>query len=193
MNEASIPVLDRYESRLGREYDTVITFDVPDRTVRVEEVPRDIRTFRQYHGLAYELDRRRGAEWANVDCLVSLLQSELAQELLREVADSHEVRWDGSNHVGRLSEDGTSALEHLERMLEPVWDRLPGLLTAREWWHYDKPELTGAETDADLAELARQTREGALPEHHLDQDDLVAYLRELRQEALDRAQIEVSQ
>lgn len=179
----AIYVINRYNSRLGREYDTVVTFDIEDRTVAVEELPRDIRTFRTFHGRAYELDRRRGANWANVDSLLALLQSEQAQELLHLVADSHSVHWDGSNHVGRLTPDGACALEQLERLIEPVWEHLPGIWTAQEWFHYDKPELTGTETDEDLVELARAEIKTALPEHHLDEDDLVEYLRELRQEA----------
>lgn len=178
-----IHVINRYNSRLGREYDTVVTFDIEDRTVAVEELPREIRTFRTFHGRAYELDRRRGANWANVEGLLALLQSEQAQELLHLVADSHSVRWDGSNHVGRLTPDGACALEQLERLIEPVWEHLPGILTAQEWFHYDKPELTGAETDDDLAELARAEVAGALPEHHLQQADVLEYLMRAREAA----------
>lgn len=192
MNEPEpITVLDRYEARLGREYDTVVVFDPPERTVRVEELPRDIRTFRQYHRLAYELARARGANWANVDDLVALLQSAEVQELLQAVAAGHSVEWNGSDHVGRLTEDASCCLERLERLLEPIWDRLPGLTTAEEWFCYSKPELTGNESDQELLELARAEVSMAEPEQHLDQDDLVAYFTQRRQEARERAGSEV--
>ena len=52
------------------------------------------------------------------DALADYLESEAGMALLTRIHEGHEVDWDGSNHVGRLSDDAQAAVETLERDLE---------------------------------------------------------------------------
>lgn len=60
--------------------------------------------------------------------VIELLDDPQVHELLERVHAGHRVEWDGSNHVGRLSEDALDAAEELRQYLEanylpdtPVW------------------------------------------------------------------------
>ena len=41
-------------------------------------------------------------------------------DLLRRICDGHTVEWDGSNHVGRLTDDAREASEELQHLLHPA-------------------------------------------------------------------------
>lgn len=57
------------------------------------------------------------------------------------------------------------------------------------YWSGRTPDLTGRESDAALAELARAEVAGALPDYHLQEADVLAYLTQARKVARKQAHL----
>jgi len=75
----------------------------------------------------------------------SVLEGERVQPLLKRIIDGHDVRWDGSNYRGRVSDDARDAADDLDWILaETDWDCGWTAWDAAEW-------LVGPQSDTAAA------------------------------------------
>lgn len=108
---------------------------------------------------------------ADAEALTGDINAGELDALLARIVDGSSIRWDGSNHVGRLTEDAQDAKEIVEGWLNTYADTLPGDcpgLWAAESWLVDGPSsvdgLTAATTDEELATMAERLEAEALGE-----------------------------
>lgn len=71
----------------------------------------------------------------NGDHLAELLESDEVRALLERVHAGHSVEWDGSNYVGRLTDDARDASDELERIFEDETHTVDsgGVWEASQW------------------------------------------------------------
>lgn len=103
-----------------------------------------------------------------------------------ELASEHDVRWDGNNHVGRLTDRGQEILESLQAEFREAVAHLPTFWDAGEWLSPVLSEIPDRILEAgSLREWARKEISIGLGEGaHLDMDDLLwVGKRELSEEA----------
>lgn len=62
----------------------------------------------------------------------NFLHDDATTRLLARIVDGHDVEWDGSNHVGSLTDDARDALESLGRLAEGLVTETP-VMSADEW------------------------------------------------------------
>lgn len=70
------------------------------------------------------------------DALADLLESAEARALLERIHAGHSIEWDGSNHVGRLTDDATAALDELTTLVRDAGEdtsMLAEVWTADAW------------------------------------------------------------
>jgi len=141
-----------------------------------------------WHGRILRVSVSNTLTW---DEIYKLVEDEAVQDLIARIIDGHETIWDGSNHVGHLSDDARAALEGLGTILESyvgeaqVWE-------VEEWLEgcvhrYDDSveienvgKITAFTTDAELVELAEKISLVADTENVFLDGDPETYLRELR-------------
>mgnify|MGYP003378957348 CR=1 FL=1 len=176
-------ISDDYEAHPGssQTWRVDVVFDVAGGRVVIQDRWGNGTPAREYHRVNVRLATGKGGTYASMTPLVEYLESDRAQELLAELAEGHEVVWDGNNHVGRLTDSAVTALERLERQLSDLFPDLPSYWSAEDWFAGCRTaDLTGSESDDDLAELARKHVGDAQPDYHLLEADVLAYLTEQR-------------
>jgi hypothetical protein len=106
--------------------------------------------------------------------------------LLRRVAAGHTIRWNGSDHVGHLSDDAEAAWDELLADLEGLGEGDSGSYgysDAGDWYGACSPEELGVSaetTDDQLEALAKKHDADALASEHLVVDGTNNYLESLR-------------
>lgn len=98
--------------------------------------------------------------------LIEFLEGEVGNDLLRRIHNGHSVDWDGSNHVGSLTEDAENAILELENELHDV--QSVTIYSAEEWIENDSIDhlwpvgttLTDAAENASIANEPFQSIEG---------------------------------
>lgn len=137
----------------------------------------------EYHGRirTYSAFVERGI--VDARSVTEFLESDEAQALLRRIADGFSIEWNGSNRVGRLSDDAKTAEKHLRALLdaresfsaegegavdynETAIDAYPdsGFRDAGEWISTGSAEelgITPDMTDEDVDALAKEIYEEA--------------------------------
>jgi hypothetical protein len=182
------PIHDDYDAHPGSGFDwrVDIIFDLEAGRVCIQDRWGNGTPAREWHKIDIRLATAKGCTFASMTPVVEYLESDEAQELLADLAEGHEVVWDGSNHVGRLTDSAVNSLERLERQLSDLFPDLPSYWSAEEWFSGNRTaDLTGGESDDDLAELARKHVGDAQPDHHLLEDDVLSYLEEQRDRLAD--------
>ncbi len=138
-----------------------------------------------WHGHQYRLSI---TPYLTGAALADLLEDEDVLTLVAEVIDGHSIEWDGSNHVGRLTEDAADALEGLQESLDrnAAVDTAPcvSVYTPEEWVEdTTQVDIAAETTDARLAEIAAECIADAELEHVLIEggvSDMLARLTKLR-------------
>jgi hypothetical protein len=129
---------------------------------------------------------------ADVDGIHAL--AERLRPYLARVAAGHSVEWDGSNHVGRLTDDAREASETIADILCGAgWEWTDGSVTV---WHAGE-WLSGASlgdfglatdsTDGDIEAAAKVAEARACADSARLFGDVAAALREMRDEAREEA------
>ena len=176
-------IIDDYDAHPGssQTWRVDVVFDVEGGRVVIQDRWGNGTPAREYHRVNVRLATGKGGTYASMTPMVDYLESDQGQELLTDLAEGHEVVWDGSDHVGRLSDAAVTALERLQDQLMDLFPDLPSYWSAEEWFAGCRTaDLTGRESDTDLAELARTEVAGAMPDYHLQEADVLAYLTEQR-------------
>lgn len=117
-----------------------------------------------WHGrvLSFPVQRSRPVDG---QALVEWLRDGDGQSLLQRIVAGHSVEWDGSNHVGELTDDATEARDTLAYWLEhnaPTLDGdHAGLWTAEDWLYGSDLPITAETTDDEISDLADRLTEEA--------------------------------
>lgn len=178
-------VLGDYDAHPGSSFDwrVDIIFDLEANCVRIVDRWGDATPAREWNGVDIRLATAKGSTFASVTPVVEFLSCDRAQALLADLAEGHEVEWDGSNHVGRLTQDALDARERLQNDLQELFADLPCYFTAEEWFNPSpNAELTGSESEEDLQARATAEVARALPDYHLQAADVLRYLADRRNE-----------
>jgi hypothetical protein len=118
-------------------------------------------------------------------------------DLVRRVFTGMDVVWNGSNHVGKHTDDCLAALEEIRQELNQ-WPAAYELWTAEDWLGQNTPDeigVTEGMTDEEINEYAKEVmgdaKSGAYDgiEVLLDKDEIVTYLQDLRDDLQERAAI----
>ena len=136
--------------------------------------------------------------------LADFLGRDDVQALLERVHAGHSVAWDGSNHVGRLTQDAADAGDDLEHLCETTWDEdehariwpcaefLPDLRpldaagNVTGWRDGDavglrinsETTLSADATDEEIAALAESLKTEAKDNGIILEDDMAEFLRQ---------------
>lgn len=134
------------------------------------------------------------------DALADLLESAEARALLERIHAGHSIEWDGSNHVGRLSDDARAALDDLHTlvrdagedtsMLAEVWTADAWLGTANDLldvWPAGEPLDAAVKRLEDLAAGAGVVIDGDIRESLLD---VAARMHERGEDGLSREHLD---
>lgn len=193
--EMSYLIVNNYDSKPSSEnYRTMVVFNIEAKQVEISEFWGNGTPIRQYNGLDVCLASFPGANFADVDGLVALLEGPEAQELLAQIEAGHEIVFDGSNHVGRVTDSAREAEEALEEMLQAEIENLSTYWSAEEWYGsgaiYGELALCEVENHGSIEEAAVNSAVLAPPEVALDEEDLKRYLtRELETLAEDQSDL----
>lgn len=189
MTDTKIAIKNNYEAHVGSDnWETEVCLDPTDRTVSIYAWFGNGQTMASFHGREICIGHLSRANVADMSDLVAFLESDDTQETLALIIDGYSERWDGSNHRGRLTEDAHSLREDLCDRISDRMAELPTYWSADEWFG-------SADVVADMRrDGAESIEEYAAEQEHLcdpgvlDEDDVVAYLREKLEEAADEAE-----
>jgi hypothetical protein len=112
--------------------------------------------------------------------IADLLEDDDFQALARDVAAGFECYWDGSNLVGKLTDDARSALEAMERMAENIEGELNVIEAGDYVQTAADAKITVETTDEEIAKMAEQFATDARAENIIIEGDLEDRLRWLR-------------
>lgn len=118
-------------------------------------------------------------------------RGEIADALSR-IRAGHTIEWDGSNHVGRLTDDAREMQDGIEEWLDAWRDTLEGGLIAVDDWYperdlfIDDYGITATTTDAELDAIAERMEADARGENYA-LDGAYAYAERVRDELRDAA------
>ena len=128
---------------------------------------------------------------------IPALTASAANNLLDEIAPlcerllvGYSCDWDGSNHVGRLTDAARDIEQQVEALLYAHdWsdDDLVQVWSAGDWLVDEPEEVTATSTDEDLAALASTLAAEALIDGIHEIEGLAEYLGELRDRLRDEA------
>lgn len=134
------------------------------------------------------------------DALADLLESAEVRALLVRIHAGHSIEWDGSNHVGRLTDDAKAALDELTTlvrdagedmsMLAEVWTAYAWLWTANDLldvWRADETLDAAVKRLEDQAAGAGAVIDGDIRESLLD---MAARMHERGEDGLSREHID---
>jgi hypothetical protein len=169
------PLYRRYSGQINAQ-PAHIEID-PEKKIISAEINQEIGNavpIRTWNGRAYRV---------TVSALLSgtqaaaILESAVIQSLAERVIAGYSCEWDGSNYVGRLTEDANSALEEMERYLMEIEPEIS--VWAPEEWFTELPDLAG-QSDDYLFILADQFRAEAECHKVLIDGDIEQFLRDKR-------------
>jgi len=103
--------------------------------------------------------------------------------VFERIADGHVVRWNGSNHVGVLSDDGKDALHEIEYQIERAFDLSDSYYKfwdIEDWFRGGVPEVGADSTDEELKELALRLESEAEAQHVVMNHEILSYLEQVR-------------
>ena len=177
------PVHDHYDAHpdSGFDWHVVVVFELEAGRVAIQDRCGDSMPIREWNGVDIRLATAKGGTFASMTPVVTFLESDRAQAMLADLAEGHRVEWDGSNHVGRLTQDALDARYTLEEKLQGIFEHLPTYWTAENWFAHGDHGLSGRETDDDLADRVAAEMSRACP-HYLQAADVLRYLTEKRAE-----------
>lgn len=119
MIQQAIKVVLDFDAHTGSgNWSTRIDFCPSNQTIYIYDFFGNGQSMATFKGIERSLGGCSHANIANVADLVALLQSAEVQELLLAVAAGHSVEWNGSDHVGRLTEDAAFAEDKLGEMID---------------------------------------------------------------------------
>lgn len=137
--------------------------------------------FRVWHGRAIRWAIPALTESAAEGLLLDLIP------LAQRVVDGYECRWDGSNHVGRLTEDAREAAEAIRDLCDRDWSEteVVSAWDAHDWYApcgsgaylARQIGITAETTDEELAALATKEEDAAEPARI---EGVSRFLRDLR-------------
>lgn len=189
-----------------REMQPYLVFDPQDRRIwislthNIDGIPMDV-----WHGQVRRYPIETPAP--DAEALVKMVNDGEFDELLDRIAHGHVVIWDGSNNVGRLTNDADLAEDELIERLEnlpSLADRYEGagLWDAAEWNEPSLPSrrsggyaeivevqlygLTAQTTDEELMEIV-QKLEAEAEEEYVYLSGTEQYIRTIREELQEDA------
>jgi hypothetical protein len=150
--------------------------------------------FRVWHGRTLRWSIPALTESAAEGLLLDLIP------LAQRIVDGYECRWDGSNHVGRLTEDAREAAEAIRDLCDRNWSEgeVLSVWDASDWYAqcgsgaYLAGELglTAETTDAELDAIVEREEDQASPARI---EGIEAFLRDLRDELRAEAEEEAEE
>ena len=176
------PEIDPYHRDTMGETLTVLTIDPRDGEYSLtQEYDDNATSALAWHGVIIEQTLGNSCR-PDEDEARSYLSSPEAVDLVQRILDGHKIEWDGSNHVGRTTDDADAALDELINKLQN--------LPASEWsiWSVDdwceSVQIIADMTDEQLAQIADDCQTAADDEHVILHGDLLDYLTGRRSEAV---------
>jgi len=194
MTQAAIKIENNFDahSEENSNWSLRIEFDPREDKVNIYDWHGNGQTMTSYLRQTLFLGSANHANFADLDELVEFLESEDTQETLRIIAAGHEIEWDGSNHVGRLTDEARGLLEQLDEKITEVLNQLPSFWSADKWFNGVDVVKEMIRAEADIESYASDEAHKASPDIRLDEEEVARYLtRKLEQAAeeddLDRA------
>jgi hypothetical protein len=149
----------------------------PEKKIISAEINQEIGNavpIRTWNGRAYRVTVSALLSGAQA---AALLESTVIQSLAERVIAGYSCEWDGSNYVGRLTEDAKSALEEMEQYLMEIEPEIS--VWAPEEWFTELPDLAG-QSDDYLFVLADQLCAEANSTNVYIDGDVYQFLRDRR-------------
>lgn len=189
MTDTKIAILDKFEARPGSDnWRTEVCLDPADRTVSIYVWFGNGQTMASFLGREICIGHLSRANVADMSDLVAFLESDDTQETLALIIDGYSERWDGSNHVGRLTDSADQLAESLTDRINDIMAELPTHWSADDWFG-------SVDVVADMRrDGAESIEEYAAEQTHLcapgvlDEDDVITYLREKLEEVADEGE-----
>lgn len=127
--------------------------------------------------LAYQIKDRPDQKAAK-----EYLESEEAVALVNRIHTGHSIEWDGSNHVGRLTDDAAEAVEDLLAAIASLPECQMTICDAGDWFSGCEIGVSDATTDSEIEALAEKLEADALAENVI-LAGVENFLRQRRDEA----------
>lgn len=181
----TMPRQDTESGEPGRATVSVLKLDPGTRSVWIEqENARESYILAdEYYNvtLRHKLDGR-----PDEDAAYDYLDSDDGQDLLVTVCDGWSRWYDGSNHIGHLTDNAMEAweqiIEDLEALPQSPWELWP----VEDWLDdYALDKISVTTTDAELERMAADAETNAETEHIVLSDDALEYLVDRRESLLD--------
>jgi len=180
--------LDRERGPDGKLY-LIVDYEVDPPAIRLESWHRSETgvSSRVWHGQERNYLIPEGTD---IDALASYLEGEGA-ELIAQVAAGHTVEWNGSNHVGRLTDEASQADDDLQDGLENLMysSNEGGWIDLEDWLFWTEAELRDevrGMTDDQIKAKAAELKKSAESDGYLLDGDIETCLRDLRDEEEDK-------
>lgn len=171
-----IKITDNFETREGTNWSVNVVLSPETQEVEIYEFFGNGSPMAVVNGTAILLAWSRSANYANVDELVSYLESDEGQEMLKTICQEHSISWNGSNHVGKLTLLGEAFLEEICQTINYLFEQLPHFWPADEWFASvsDEEILSMLEEAGSVSEAAKAAVAQAYPEE-LDEENVFEY------------------
>jgi len=174
--------------RRGENWRNTVYLLPEERRVELQSMFGGGQTMLSYHGRELHLvDIPKDV--ADTSPISELLEAPEGQEVLATILDGYTKEWDGSNHVGRLTDESADQLRYLREELESLIPDLPCYTQAADWF---RPALSPVkileliESHGGIEAAAAAEVSSAAPEHQLEAGDVEVYLADvLRQLVAD--------
>lgn len=179
------PYLDAHHRDTSQPTYTQFLLDTEDGAVYITQEYDDNATpSRQWHGIDLSC-RIHG--WPLEDMARQFVEENM--DLLTRILVGADTVWDGSNHVGKLTDDARAAWAEFTELCEDYFAGEENQYTfwAVDDWCYEGARglITADTTDADLDKIISYFEADAEHEHIVTSSDIGEYLREFRQELID--------
>jgi hypothetical protein len=178
------PEIDPYRRDTNGLSTSTLWIDPREHTCGIrQDWPGDNSTpAEEWHGLI--VTSRLSPEDAELDpkAIREYIEGEAGQELLARICAGHAIEWNGSNHVGSMTDDASAALDE-------IVDELSTMTSGRESWFCGDwfGQCTAAEigitdetTDEKIAEIAKAYAADAEAQNIHLIDDVADYLTNRR-------------
>lgn len=178
------PEADPYHRDTRGISHTVLWLDPRDRTCSVSQEYRTNSTSSDvWHNRVLEI---AVSDYPTEDVMREWIEEHMAD--LVAICDGHEVGWDGSNQVGRLTEDARAIREALEFELDngslreyyEYW-------SVEDWTNSMTGDIAADTTDEDLRRMAQEAITALDSNQVLDEDEdgVYSYFARIRQDRID--------
>lgn len=178
------PEADPYHRDTRGISHTVLWLDPRDRTCGVSQEYRTNSTSSDvWHNRVLEFSV---SDYPTEDVMREWIEERMAD--LVAICDGHEVEWDGSNQVGRLTEDARAIRKSLEFELDngslreyyEYW-------SVEDWTDSMTGDIAADTTDEDLRRMAQEAITALDSNQVLDEDEdgVYSYFARIRQDRID--------